>query len=84
MNYYKVSVQYLQKSDVLVAAESPENATELIAQNVIDGTEQFSVLGVSELNEEEKVWLTRQMMGMPEEQEVAEPSGEVQDLKALN
>lgn len=82
MNYYKVSVQYMQKSDVLVAAESPENAAELITENVIDGTEQFSVLGVAELNDEEKVWLTRQMMGMPEE--VAEPSGEVQDTKVLN
>lgn len=72
MNYYKVAVQYLQKSDVLVAAESPENAAELVSSQVVEGTEQFSVLGVSELNDEEKVWLTRQMMGLPEEIEEKE------------
>jgi len=72
LNYYKVAVQYLQKSDVLVAAESPENAAELVSSQVVEGTEQFSVLGVSELNDEEKVWLTRQMMGLPEEIEEKE------------
>lgn len=82
MNYFKVLVSYLQKSEVIVAAETADDAKKLVSENVLEGTEQFQVLEVSDLTDEEKVWLTNQITG----QNVAEPSGEVQhtEPKVLN
>jgi hypothetical protein len=83
-NFYKVSIQYLQKSDVLVAAQSEENAAELVTGNIVEGTEQFAVLAVAPLTDEEKQYVINQMTGLAPSDEIAEPSGEVQDTRTLN
>jgi hypothetical protein len=68
-NYFKVDVEYLQRSQLLVVAKSAENAAELVQENVLDTTEGFKILGVSELSDEEKAVVIKSMMGLPEDDE---------------
>lgn len=81
-NYFKVDVQYLQKSQLLVAAKTSDEAVEMVKSNVTEGTENFAVTGVAELTDEEKKWVLQNMQGIADENE--EPSGEVQDTRTLN
>lgn len=78
-NYFKVDVQYLQKSQLLVAAKSSDDAVKMVNENVTEGTEQFAVTGVAELTDEEKKWVLQNMQGIADE-----PSGEVTDTRVLN
>lgn len=81
-NYWKVDISYLQKSQLLVAAKSADEALEMVKANVADGTEQFAVGAVVELTDEEKEWVLKNMQGLNAETD--EPSGEVADVRTLN
>lgn len=81
-NYFKVDVQYLQKSQLLVVAKSPEEAIEMVKGNINEDTEQFQVNGAVELTDDEKMWVVKNMQGL--EAPADEPSGEVSDTRTLN
>lgn len=63
-NYFKVDIQYIQKSQLLVVAKSPEEAIEMVKNNVNDGTEGFQIHGAVELTEDEKMWVLKNMQGL--------------------
>ena len=67
-NYFKVDIEYLQKSQLLVAAKDADAAIELVKANILDTTEGFKVNGVAELTEEEKLWVIKNMMGQDDEE----------------
>ena len=71
-NYFKVDIEYLQKSQLLVAAKDADAAIELVKANILDTTEGFKVNGVAELTEEEKLWVIKNMMGQDDEEEAEE------------
>lgn len=85
-NYYKVNVQYTQHTQLLVAAKTEEQAIEMVKANVLPETEGFQINGVDVLTEEEQKAVLANLMGVSQEpvEEVAEPSGEVQDTRTLN
>lgn len=80
-NYFKVSVQFLQEQELLVAAESEESCRQMVTDNVLPTTQQFQINKIEPVSDEEKKWLLQQMMGITEE---IDPSGEVQDTRILN
>jgi hypothetical protein len=83
-NYYKVSVQYIQHTELLVAAKTEDEAIEMVKSNVLPETEGFKINGVSGLSEDEQKIVIANLMGLNNEEETAEPSGEVQDTRTLN
>jgi hypothetical protein len=68
-NYYKVAVEYLQESELLVSAKTPDEAVKMVESNVLDTTKGFKINGVSELTEDEKKWVIQSMTGEPDEEE---------------
>jgi hypothetical protein len=84
-NYYKVSVQYIQHTELLVAAKTEDEAIEMVKSNVLPETEGFKINGVSGLSEDEQKIVIANLMGLnTEETDTPEPSGEVQDTRTLN
>lgn len=84
-NYFKVDIQYLQKSQLLVVAKTAEEAVDMVKKNVNEDAEQFQVNGAVELTDDEKLWVLKNMQGIEEVgTDVAEPSGEVADTRTLN
>jgi hypothetical protein len=71
-NYWKVDIEYLQESQLLVAAKSPDEAIKMVESNILDTTKGFKVNGVSELTEEEKTWVIKNMSGQTDEPEFPE------------
>lgn len=67
-NYWKVDVEYLQRSQLLVVAKDAKTAEEMVKENVLDTTEGFKVIGVSELSDEEKTYVIKSMQGLPEDE----------------
>lgn len=71
-NYFKVDIEYLQKSQLLVAAKDADAAVEMVKANILDTTEGFKVNGVAELSDEEKQWVIKNMMGLGDDEEETE------------
>lgn len=64
-NYWKVDIQYLQKSQLLVVAKTAEDAIDMVGKNIAEGTEQFQINGATELTDEEKMWVLKNMQEDP-------------------
>lgn len=77
-NYWKVDIQYLQKSQLLVVAKSADEALDMVKKNIAEGTEQFAATNAVELTDEEKEWVLKNMQGLSDETE------ETSDGKVLN
>lgn len=67
--YFKVNVQYLQVSDLLVVADTAEDAKKMVADNVLEGTQGFQINSVGPLTDEEKEQVIKSIQGMPQEAE---------------
>lgn len=77
--YYKVDIQYLQKSQLLVVAKSPDEAKTMVSNNIQEGTELFEITAVNVLSDEEKEWVLKNMQGIEDPVE-----NEIQDTRTLN
>jgi hypothetical protein len=60
-NYFKVDIEYLQESQLLVVAKDEEAAVQMVKDNILETTKGFKVNGVSELSDEEKEWIIKNM-----------------------
>lgn len=81
-NYFKVHVSFLQEQELLVAGETAETVEAMVRENVLPSTEQFQIISITPLSDEEKDHLVQSMMRFEEEDN--DPSGEVQDTRTLN
>jgi hypothetical protein len=72
-NYYKVDIEYLQESQLLVAAKNEDEAVKMVESNILDTTKGFKINGVSELTEDEKKWVIQNMSGTDEDGEATLP-----------
>jgi hypothetical protein len=81
INYFKVDVEYIQESQLLVAAEDAEKAKALVQENVLETTKGFKINGVTELSDEEKLWVVKNMQG---DDEASTPMNEIQDTRTIN
>lgn len=66
-NYFKVDIEYTQKSQLLVVAKSADEAMDMVKNNVNEDTEGFKVHGAVELTDEEKEWVLKNMQGENDE-----------------
>lgn len=76
-NYFKVDIQYLQKSSLLVAAKSLDEAQTIVKNNIADGIEQFEIVDARELDDTEKAEVIARMTGLP-----TEPEDEFEEIPA--
>lgn len=60
-NFWKVDIQYLQMSQLLVAAPTEEAAKEMVTANVLEGTEGFQINSVTPLSDAEKQHLLNKL-----------------------
>jgi len=67
-NYFKVDIEYLQESQLLVAAKNSDEAVKMVESNILETTKGFKVNGVSELTEEEKRWVIQSMSDETEDE----------------
>lgn len=74
-NYFKVDIEYIQKSSLLVAAKGLDEAKNIVAGNIADGIEGFKITDARELTDDEKAEVLARMQGLPQElEEEAEPA----------
>lgn len=65
--YFKVHVSFLQEQELLVAAESVEACEKLVTENVLPTTEQFKIISINPLTDEEKAEIMQAMTGFDPE-----------------
>lgn len=51
--FYKADVQYTQKSELVVAADSEERVREMVNESIIPGTEGFQINSITVLDDDE-------------------------------
>ena len=72
-NYFKVDIEYIQKSSLLVSARGLDEAKTIVINNVEDNVQGFKIVEARELDDTEKAAVLARMQGQPVEDE-AEPA----------
>lgn len=52
--YYRIDLEYVQRTSLLVAATSPDEANDMVAESIDPTVRGFQIIATTEISEEDK------------------------------